>query len=274
MKKKIIILLSVAIIFALAAILLIRINEKPQNEASESIVDAVNKAAGIVATDTEERAEKERAAKEKKEKAARARKAKAKKESDLEKLRQNMSLRENIVEEFIHGDKGKEYQKYIVLHDTEGGSNADNVIAGWQNQGKKVASHFVINKDGTIVQCVPMDKIAHHAGFGNAGHNEKFAVTDESRDDKVGTESIGSDCPDYGMNSYSIGIEMIHDGQAGEVYPEAQLDALDKLIQYIDAYYGSESTIIDHKMWRQGNSDTSQEFAGYLENYRSGRKHN
>ena len=115
MKKKIIILLSVAIIFALAAILLIRINEKPQNEASESIVDAVNKAAGIVATDTEERAEKERAAKEKKEKAARARKAKVKKESDLEKLRQNMSLRENIVEEFIHGDKGKEYQKYCGI---------------------------------------------------------------------------------------------------------------------------------------------------------------
>lgn len=274
MNKKIIIVLSAAIIFTFAAIMLVSIKDKPQNDDSGNIIDAVSRTAGKVSTEAEERAAKERAAKEKREKAARARKAKAKKESDLEKLRQNMSLRENIVEEFIHGDKGKAYQKYIVLHDTEGGSNADNVISGWRNQGKKIASHFVINKDGTIVQCVPMDKIAHHAGFGNAGHNEKFAVTDESRDDKVGTESIGSDCPDYGMNSYSIGIEMIHDGQAGEVYPEAQLDALDKLIQYIDAYYGSESTIIDHKMWRLGNSDTSKEFAGYLEKYRTDRRHN
>ena len=56
-------------------------------------------------------------------------------------------------------------------------------------------------------------------------------------------------------------------------YPEAQLEAIDGLIAYIDAYYGS-STIIDHKMWRSGNSDTSAEFATYLANYRDHRTHN
>lgn len=56
--------------------------------------------------------------------------------------------------------------------------------------------------------------------------------------------------------------------------PEAQLEAIDGLIAYIDAYYGSESTIIDHKMWRSGNSDTSAEFATYLANYRDHRTHN
>ncbi len=75
------------------------------------------------------------------------------------------------------------------------------------------------------------------------------------------------------MNSYSIGIEMIHDGSTGEGYPEEQLEALDGLIAYIDAYYGFPSAIIDHKAWRSGNSDTSAEFSWYLSNYQQYRTH-
>ena len=192
-------------------------------------------------------------------------------QEELAKMEEEMPLRKDFRDEFDHGDKSAEYQKYIVLHDTEGSGDADSVISGWVNDGRYIASHFIVNKDGTVVQCVPMDRIAHHAGFGDTGHNEQYGVTDESRDDKRGTSPIGSDMADYGMNSYSVGIEMVHIG--GEEYPEAQLEAVDRLIAYIDAYYGSESDIIDHKMWRTGNSDTSQEFAGYLENYRDHRTH-
>lgn len=97
-------------------------------------------------------------------------------------------------------------------------------------------------------------------------------MSDESRDDKVGTKAIGNGFADYGMNSFSIGIEMVHVGGSGD-YSAAQLEALDALIAYIDAYYGNESQIIDHKAWRSGNSDTSPEFATYLENYQNRRKH-
>ena len=93
-----------------------------------------------------------------------------------------------------------------------------------------------------------------------------------SRDDRLGTVPIGSWAPDYGMNSYSIGIEMVHVGGSG-YYPEAQLQALDTVIAYIDAYYGFQSTIIDHKAWRAGNSDTSPEFADYLVNYQNYRSY-
>ena len=188
----------------------------------------------------------------------------------LEETRAALQLSEDYRDSFVHGDKGAEYQKYIVLHDTEGDGSAEGVIDGWDSSGAGVAAHFIVNKDGTIVQCVPMDKIAHHAGYGDAGHNAAFGVTDESRDDKVGTVSIGPDHPDYGMNSYSVGIEMVH---AGGEYPEAQLEAVDALIAYIDAYYGFESTIIDHKAWRLGNSDTSPEFSNYLYNYQDHRTH-
>lgn len=122
-----------------------------------------------------------------------------------------------------------------------------------------------------------MDEIAHHAGYGDTGHNAQFGVVEDGRDDMVGTVPIGSWASDYGMNAWSVGIEIVHVGGSGP-YPEAQLQALDNLIAYIDAYYwnspsGNGGQITDHKSWRSGNSDTSPEFASYLANYQSKRTH-
>ncbi len=190
-----------------------------------------------------------------------------------EELRAKLDISEDYRSSFNHGIKTAEYQKYIVLHDTEVDASASSIVSSWDGNGSGVAAHFIVNKDGSIVQCVPLDAIAHHAGYGDTGHNESYEVTDESRDDKVGTTGAPSKTiTDYGMNSYSIGIEIVHVGGAGD-YPEAQLQAVDNLIAYIDAYYGKESTIIDHKTWRTGNSDTSPEFAGYLANYEDHRTH-
>lgn len=188
-------------------------------------------------------------------------------------LKSQLNLTEDYHDEFIHGDKSASDQKYIVLHDTEVETSPANIVKSWDNADNGTAAHFVVGTDGSIVQCVPLNKIAHHAGYGNAGHNQKFGVTDESRDDKVGATPIGSSYPDYGMNSYSIGIEIVHVG-GGSAYTDAQLEAVDKLIAYIDAYFGFESQIIDHKMWRTTNSDTSAEFADYLANYQDHRTHN
>lgn len=192
-------------------------------------------------------------------------------------LRAALDLAEVYDDSLAHGVKTAGYQRYIVLHDTEGGGEPEDVVSYWVGNGSGVAAHFVVGKDGHIAQCVPLDQIAHHAGFGDTGHNALFGVEDESRDDKLGTTSIGSAYADYGMNSYSVGIEMVHMGGEGD-YPEAQLAAVDALIAYIDAYYAKQgaaepSTIIDHKDWRSGNSDTSAEFAGYLANYQDHRTH-
>ena len=183
-----------------------------------------------------------------------------------------LRLTEDYRASFVHGDKPAQYQKYIVLHDTEGDSDAAGVVDYWDGNGAGVAAHFVVNKDGSIVQCVQLDKIAHHAGFGDAGHNEQYGIEEDGRDDMVGTVPIGDWAPDYGMNAWSVGIEMVHVGGSGD-YPQEQLDAVDALIAYIDEYFGTESQIIDHKAWRSGNSDTSEEFAAYLANYQDHRTH-
>lgn len=194
------------------------------------------------------------------------------KEVATKKSLPEINLVEDLRPNLYHGDKSAEHQKYIMLHDTEGESDPQSVIDWWDGNGNLVAAHFVVGKDGTIAQCVPMDTIAHHAGYGDAGHNVIFGVEDESRDDFRGTVPIGDWAPDYGMNSHSIGIEIVHIGGTGD-YPQAQLEALDSLIAYIDAYYGFESAITDHKAWRTGNSDTSPEFSGYLANYQATRNY-
>lgn len=194
-------------------------------------------------------------------------------EARLADLSQKLGVVSDYRTEFDHGPKDAQYQKYIVLHDTEVNSSPESIVNSWDNSDNGVAAHFVIGKDGSVVQCVSLDRIAHHAGFGNAGHNEEFDVEDESHDDKVGTTSIGTSYPDYGMNSYSVGIELVHAGSSGEGYPEAQLQTLDNLIAYIDTYFGNKSQIIDHKAWRTSNSDTSPEFAGYLASYQAKRTH-
>jgi len=182
-------------------------------------------------------------------------------EAQLDRLQIVQDLRD----EFDHGEKGAQHQRYIVLHDTESEADAASIVEYWDQANTGVAAHFIVNRDGSIVQCVPLDRIAHHAGFGDTGHNALYGVTDESRDDRVGTVPIGDAMADYGMNSHSIGIEMAY--AAGQDYPAAQLEAVDGLIAYINAYYGFESRIIDHKAWRTGNSDTSSAFAEYLANY-------
>ncbi len=205
-------------------------------------------------------------------KGAAASEAAPEEEVDIDALFEDLDVTEDYRKSFVHGEKPADYQRYIVLHDTEGGDSAANVIDWWDSNGNLIAAHFIVNKDGSIWQCVPIDKIAHHAGFGDTGHNVEFGTNNEARDDKKGTTPIGDDYADYGMNSYSIGIEMVHQGGEGD-YPEAQLEAVDKLIAYIDAYYGFESQIIDHKAWRSGNSDTSEEFAPYLKSYQQKRTH-
>lgn len=178
---------------------------------------------------------------------------------------------------FNHGAKTKENQKYIMLHDTEVDASPENIVNSWANSKNGVAAHFVVGRDGSIVQAVELDVITHHAGFGGPGnYDSKFGVGNNDKkgngDDLVGQNSgQWNGYTSYGMNSYSIGIEMVHVG--GQDYPEVQLNAVDKVIAYIDSYYGKKSTIIDHKDWRPSNSDTDSKFATYLSNYKSSRHH-
>ena len=177
-------------------------------------------------------------------------------------------------EHFNHGTKA--VQKYIVLHDTEVAGSPASVVEGWKNsRSGAVAAHFVIGRDGSLVQCGRLNQILHHAGWGGPGDfDSKFGVG--SNDGKGNGDDLYGVTPwsgytSYGMNSYSVGIEMVH--LTGQDYPEAQLDKLDQIIRYIDTYFGFQSTIIKHRDWRPSNSDTEPNFDPYFESYQRIRRH-
>lgn len=82
---------------------------------------------------------------------------------------ERLDIVEDMRPAFDHGEKGREFQRYIVLHDTESEADAASIVEYWDQAGTGVAAHFIVNRDGSIVQCVPLDRIAHHAGFGDTG---------------------------------------------------------------------------------------------------------
>ena len=223
-----------------------------------------------------DKAEKEYKAKQQAKETAKLNAEMAIKLHSLQPLREDEIIQHQVAT-FAHGTKDPANQKFIMLHDTEETVDALTTAQSWENSNNGyVAAHFVVGKDGTIVQCVDMNSIAHHAGWGGPGNydqkfgigfNDKFGIND----DMIGTVYLDG-YTSYSMNSYSIGIEMVHVN--GEDYPEEQLIALDRLIAYIDsAFGGNAGEIIDHKAWRPSNSDTDENFAQYLANYQSNRKH-
>lgn len=189
-------------------------------------------------------------------------------------LRGSLNIQTALDDSFSHGPKTSEYQKYIVLHDTEELLDPLGIVDMWRSRNDgEVATHFVIGRDGSVVQCVPLDRIAYHAGVAPDGFDWLFEIYDDGR------ASFSNSSYDSAMNAWSVGIELCHVGTTGTGhaiepdYPEAQLRALDRVIAYIDEYYGMESGIIDHKTWTPDNPDCSAEFEQYLANYQTGRTH-
>ena len=79
--------------------------------------------------------------------------------------------------------------EYIVMHCTTG-PTAQSAISSFHREG--LSTHLVIDRDGTVTQCVPFNKIAWHTG------SSQWA-------DK-GYRAVDSD----NLSNYSIGIEMVN----------------------------------------------------------------
>ncbi len=76
---------------------------------------------------------------------------------------------------------------YLVIHYTAG-TNLEGAVSWFQSAEARASAHVVISRDGKIVQMVPFNKRAWHAGKSTWGNLE-------------------------GMNQYSIGIELVNAGK-------------------------------------------------------------
>ena len=116
-----------------------------------------------------------------------------------------------------HGDEM--VPRLIVIHYTA--SSPDDAAEGdieWlcKPQGKKsVSAHLVVRKEGSVVQLVPFNLVAWHAGE-SAYDGERY------------------------VNRFSIGIE--NDGR-GDYWPEVQAEANRAIIEALFAAYPIEDVV-------------------------------
>ncbi|NQD70534.1 N-acetylmuramoyl-L-alanine amidase [Sphingobacterium shayense] len=109
---------------------------------------------------------------------------------------------------------------YVMIHHTAQDSLAQTVKT-FHSARAGVSSHYVIGRDGKIVQMVNDLYRGHHAGLGKWGN-------------------------DTDLNSSSIGIELDNNGLT-DPWPEAQINALVDLLQYLkETYKIPQSNFIGH----------------------------
>jgi N-acetylmuramoyl-L-alanine amidase len=105
----------------------------------------------------------------------------------------------------------------VIHHTAETSFEAALKILQTQNSGGPVSSHYLIGRDGRLAQLVSDDHRAYHAGGGTWG-------------------------PYRDLNSLSIGIEL--DNNGFEPFPQAQMDALLRLLEDLTRRYNIPRTQI------------------------------
>ena len=109
---------------------------------------------------------------------------------------------------------------YVMIHHTAQ-KDLDQTVRTFHNEKVGVSSHYVIGRDGKVVQMVNDLYRAHHAGLGRWGN-------------------------DTDLNSSSIGIELDNNG-ISDPWPEAQINALVQLLSYLkETYKIPQANFIGH----------------------------
>lgn len=109
---------------------------------------------------------------------------------------------------------------YVMIHHTAQ-KDLDQTVKTFHNEKVGVSSHYVIGRDGKVVQMVNDYYRAHHAGLGRWGN-------------------------DTDLNSSSIGIELDNNG-VSDPWPEVQVNALVQLLSYLkETYKIPQANFIGH----------------------------
>lgn len=143
----------------------------------------------------------------------------------------------------------------LVMHYTATGPDAVATAKFFQNPAAKVSAHFVVGEDGTIIQCVPLNKKAWHAGKsiwrGKPNCNDysigieicNWGVLTRRADGKVYNWKNGVITPDRA-------VEARHkNGNMGwwQTYAPEQMAAVERLTMEILKAYPSVKEIVGHE---------------------------
>jgi len=125
--------------------------------------------------------------------------------------------------------------EFIVIHIMQG--MMEGTISWFKNPASGVSAHYLVGKDGRVVQMVKDAEAAWHAGrIHNPSEKAKRILK---------TNLFGGY---VNPNKYSLGIEC--EGRAGDMWMEAQIQSLAELIKMLCARFDilrDDLHIIDHQ---------------------------
>ena len=109
----------------------------------------------------------------------------------------------------------------LVLHSTVE-PTTEGTIGIFLNPAKRVSAHFVVGKDGRVVQMVPVEKRAWHAGISLL-------------------EGVRS------VNDCSVGIEMVNLNDGKDPYTDMQVHAVAGILRFLRSRYSiPDSRVVSH----------------------------
>ena len=171
----------------------------------------------------------------------------------------------------------------VVIHYTNGSSQS--ACSWWQNQYPGTSAHYIINRDGSIIQSVPEIYSAFHIGCywsnelcGNCPDklcgNKGYFFDPEETTIAIELENAGPVFPADGWYTdifhnpipkdseiyiYDGNEPLYHASQYYEAFSEIQLTVLEKLLADLEQRYG-ELVILGHSDIQQASVDPGPAF--------------
>lgn len=120
------------------------------------------------------------------------------------------------LKEWLEGHARHEPCTLVLLHATAGG-NLSGAIETLKAEG--YSYNFIIDHDGTITKCIPLDWVGYHAGSSWGPHEKARGVSNRQR------PSDWKFVAGCSVNPYSVGISFVNLNDGHQKVTQAQTDA-------------------------------------------------
>ena len=162
--------------------------------------------------------------------------------------------------------------EFIVVHNTANDASANNEITYMKNNNNKVSFHYAVD-DVEIVQGIPENRNAWHAGDGGSGQGNRKGIAIEICYSKLGGEKFdkaeenAAEFIASKLKEKGWGIEKVkkHQDFANKYCPHRTLDlGWDRFLNKIRNYLGQETEVENNnqggefdmpKVWKNGSTN-------------------
>lgn len=138
----------------------------------------------------------------------------------------------------------------IIIHHTSGGS-VPSTLNWWIHDKQRIGTHFIIDRDGRVINCIPLEYWAYHLGVSMTGN--KIPREYKRKDKELNKSSISIELASWGgltkksdkyyswSNQEVKNVDILDNKFRGydyfEKYTEEQLRSLKKLIEQLSQDY-------------------------------------